>query len=159
MKPGITITGVKEIDDCLKAMPRDLTDKVLQTAGVNAAKPLISKAKLMAPEGPTGNLVDSIGAIKGRKSASRNIGQVSVGPRRGGNYKGYAGHLVEYGTRARYTKGRGKKRKVKNAYRGIMPKKKFMEPAFQATRTQILSSYNTEVSKVLVRTMKRTLKA
>jgi hypothetical protein len=157
MKPRITVTGVKEIDDCLRAMPIAMTDKVLQQAGMSAAKPLINKAKLTAPEGPTGNLVDSIGAVKTRGS-QREIGEVTAGPRRGGKYKGYAGHLVEYGTRARYTRGTGGKRKVRNAYRGVMPKKPFMAPAFAATKDQVLRGYNTEVAKVLVRTMKRTLK-
>lgn len=161
MSVKITLTGVKEIDACLKAMPLQLTDRVLQQAGVSASKVLVAKAKLLAPEGPNGNLVDSIGAVKGSfnqvRSLQREVGQVTVGPRRG-RYKGYHAHLVEYGTRPRYTKGRGKKRKVRNAYRGIMRKKPFMEPAFQATRTQVLNDYNTQVAKSLLRTMRRTLK-
>jgi hypothetical protein len=66
--------------------------------------------------------------------------------------------MVEYGTRPRYTKGKGRKRRYKNAYRGIMPRKPLMEPAFQATRTQVVSSINTEIGKTLYRYMKRTLR-
>ncbi len=166
---NITVTGVKEIDDCLNKMPLVLTERVLQLAGVAASKVLVEKARLLAPEGPTGNLVDSIGAVKSsfNKVATllRDVGEVTVGPRRGGiggggRYKGNAGHLVEYGTRPRRTKGRskGRKRIIKNANRGVMPKKPFMEPAFQATKDQVLSQYNAQVGKQLVNVMKRTLK-
>lgn len=161
MRTIIKVTGIKEIDDCFKAMPLALADKTLQQVGAAVAKPLIAKAKLIAPEGPTGNLVDSIGVVKGKfnqvASLQREVGEVTVGPRRG-KFKGYAAHLVEYGTKPRYTKGKGKIRKIKNAYRGIMKKKPFMGPAFNATKDLMKSMYNTEVAKKLVAVMKRTLK-
>src|SRR5690348_5324596 len=107
MSVKIAVTGIKEIDQAFKQMPLQMTDKVLQNANAAAAKILVNKAQLLAPEGPTGHLVDSIGVVKGSfnqvKSLQREIGQVSVGPRRGGRYKGWAGHLVEYGTKARFT--------------------------------------------------------
>lgn len=162
MSVKISVTGIKEIDEVLKGMPLQLSDKVLQSAHAAAAKPLIEKAKLIAPEGPTGNLVDSIGAVKGNfnqvASLQREVGQVTVGPRRGGRYKGYAGHLVEYGTKGRKTKGKGNKRPVRNANRGVMPKKPFMEPAFQSTKTEVESRIATEIGKKLSSFMKRTIK-
>jgi hypothetical protein len=161
MRTIIKVTGIKEIDNALRAMKIEMADKTLQLASVAAAKPLITKAKLLAPEGPTGNTIDSIGAVKGSfnqvKSLQREIGEVTVGPRRG-RYKGYAAHLIEYGTRPRMTKGKGKIRKVKNAYRGTTPKKPFMEPAFNATRNLMLQRYNVEAGKKVLAAIRRTIK-
>jgi hypothetical protein len=160
MRLKLDVTGIKEIDTLLKQMPLKLSDRVLQNASARAAKPLVEKEKLLAPEGPTGNLVDSIGVVRGSFNqlgrGQRLVGEVSVGPRRRGRYKGHAGHLVEYGTKKRTTKGRGRVKVPSN--RGIMPKKPFVKPAFQATRNHVLQIYNQEVAKVLLSTMRRTVK-
>lgn len=159
---NISITGVKEIDDVFKGLPLQFQDKVLQSANLKSAKPLVEKAKLLAPEGPSGFLVDSIGAIRGSfnqvRSLQREVGQVVVGPRRGGRYKGWHAHLVEYGTRSRVTKGRGRKRKYRNASRGTMPKKPFMEPAFNQTKSQMLARFKEDRARALQTFMKRTLR-
>jgi HK97 gp10 family phage protein len=153
MKVSYKLTGVKEIDNCLNAMSAEMQDKTLQSAAAAAAKPLVTKEKLLAPEGPTGNLVDSIGIVKGGfsqvSSGKRDIGSVIVGPRRG-RFKGNAAHLVEYGT---------KKRKNKTgANRGVMPKEPFAATAFEATKSEVLGGYREEVGKALIRVMKRTIK-
>lgn len=152
----IKVTGLKELDAVLNEMPKAMTHKVLGQAAAGSAKPLVEKAKLLAPEGPTGNLVDSIGVEKESFSRATELGKVVVGPRRTRRYRGFAGHLVEKGTRARYTTGKGKYRR--GTYRGIMPAKPFMAPAFEQTKAQVIGLYNTEVGKVLLRTMKRHLK-
>jgi HK97 gp10 family phage protein len=152
----IKVTGLKELDAVFNEMPKSMTHKVLGTAGANAAKPLVEKAKLLAPEGPTGNLVDSIGVEKESFAKATEVGKVVAGPRRTRRYRGYAAHLVEKGTRQRYLTGRGKYRRGTN--RGVMPAKPFMEPAYQATRQQIVGLYSTEVGKVLLRTMRRYIK-
>lgn len=161
MKVNLSVTGVEEIDKVLKGLPLQLSDRVLQQAHAAAAKPLVDRAKMTAPEGPTGNLVDSIGVVKGSfnqvKSLQRDVGQVTVGPRRG-KYKGNAAHLVEYGTKGRYTKGKGKRIGYKNAYRGVMPKKPFMEPSFVQTKSEVESRINVEIGRKLYSFMKRTLK-
>lgn len=146
------VTGVKEIDAVLKGLPAQLSDKVIQTANLYAAKPLIEKAKLTAPEGPTGNLVDSIGAVKERASTfgKREVGQIVVGPRRKGSYKGFAGHLVEYGTKDRTNK--------RGANRGKVTGIHFMEKSFDATNDQILSRFNEGTGKALSSFMRRTIR-
>src|SRR5687768_577720 len=103
MSVKISLTGAREIDQLLRELPKQLTHQVLGTAHAAAAKPLITKAKLTAPEGPTGNLVDSIGAIKTPVKKANASGEVQVGPRRSRTHKGHHGHLIEYGfkTRAR----------------------------------------------------------
>src|SRR5688572_5570232 len=102
----IRLTGAKEIDQVLRGLPLQLTDKVLQNSFSDAAKPLVEAAKSLAPKGITGNLVESIGVTKepAKTLVNRAVGQIQVGPRRKGKYKGFAGHLMEYGTTIRETK-------------------------------------------------------
>lgn len=150
MNVKLSVTGVKEIDNVLRSMPKELTHQTLSAAHLSAAKPLIEKAKLLAPEGPTGNLVDSIGGVKTPIKKANVIGEVRVGPRRSRQHRGHHGHLVEFGTKPRANK--------KGANRGVMPKKPFMEPAFMQTQTKVVSSIATEVGKKLNAVMKRYIK-
>lgn len=142
----VTFTGVKQIDAVLKNMPLALTHSVMSAAHAQAAKPLVAKAKLLAPEGPTGNLVDSIGIVKSSFKRATEIGEVRVGPRR---RKAPHAHLVEYGTKPR--------RNRRGANRGTMRKKPFMKPAFTLTKDQVINGIGTATGKVLVRTMKKYL--
>lgn len=162
MPVSITLTGVKELDEALRLMPAELSDKTLQSAGLAAARPLVEKAKQLAPKGKTKNVSNSIGAYRGGNfksvvSGKRQIGAVSAGPRRG-RYKGFAAHLNEYGTVVRFSRKRNGRPMVKPANRGKMTAKPFMEPAFEQTKPQILGTYNTILSKRIVGVMKRTLK-
>jgi HK97 gp10 family phage protein len=150
VKVKLSVTGIKEIDQVLKGMPKELSHKVLGQAHADAAKPLIEKAKLMAPEGPTGNLVDSIGAEKESMSRATVSGQVGVGPRRSRRHKGHTAHLVEHGTTVR--------RNSKGANRGFMTKRPFMKPAFEATKLIVEGGIATSIGKKLYAFMKRTLK-
>lgn len=160
MAVQVKFTGWKEVEECFKQMPLQLTDKVLQDAGVSSSKVLVERAKNTAPEGPTGNLIDSIGAIRGNFkqviSGKRELGVVAVGPRRGGKFKGGHGHLVEYGTVERFQKPKYSFAQKKSV--GVMPVNPFMEPAFEATKTELLSKYNEEVGRKLFLVMRRTLK-
>lgn len=150
MSVKISISGISEIDKALMMMPKVLTHQVLGNAHAAAAKPLISKAQLAAPEGPTGNLVDSIGAIKTPIKKAGSIGEVTVGPRRTRRHRGHHGHLVEFGTRARKNK--------RGANRGIMPAKPFMRPSFEATKPQVIELIRVEIGKKVYATMRRYIK-
>ena len=151
----VILTGHKEIDRTLKGMTKELQHRTQQQAHVDAAKPLIEKEKLLAPEGPTGNLVDSIGAVKIPLRRATEIGEVHVGPRRGRRYRGNHGHLVEFGTRKRELKGRGMY--PAGTDRGIMPAKPFVKPAFQQTRNIVLARIQNSTAKKLVARMRREL--
>lgn len=146
----IRLTGVKEIDQVLKGLPKQVNHKIIQSANVQAVKPLVEKAKLTAPEGPTGNLVDSIGAVKLPARRATSLGEVHVGPRRGGKNKGHHGHLIEYGTSIRRNK--------KGANRGRIKADPFMEPSWDSTKGLVQSRVNDELGKSLYRFMKRTIK-
>lgn len=146
MSVKMSVTGVREIDRVLKEMPRQLTHTTLSAAHAAAAKPLITKAQLIAPEGPTGNLIDSIGAVKTPMKTSVNVGEVAVGPRRRRPYKGHHGHLVEFGHRTRAKKP-GKKT--------FVAPRPFMRPAFEATKGVVIEGIRVEVGKKLAATMRR----
>lgn len=149
MDVKLTLTGDKDIDLVLSQLPNQINHRVLQAANYEASKPLVEKSKLLAPEGTTGHLVDSIGTVKQPLKKASEIGEVWTGPRRG-KYKGNAGHLVERGTVRRSTK--------KGANRGIMPSHPFMEPAFIATKNLVLSLVNESIGKKIYQFMKRTIK-
>jgi hypothetical protein len=151
----VRVTGVKEIDRVLKLMPKQLTHKVLQTAHAAAGKHTVNAAKLLAPEGPTGRLIDSIGVVKSPIGRANSLGEIYIGPRRG-RYKGFAAHLVEYGTVNRRLKGWGKYRR--GTKRGRMPARPFMDPAWNRTKGRVIGSINQEVGRVLINFMRRTIK-
>lgn len=151
MNVKIQIEGDKALDDIFRRMPGVFQERVMQNAHARSARHVVNKAKLLAPEGPTGNLVDSIGVV--RVSQKRvGGGAVIVGPRRRGKYKGYAGHLVEFGTRMRYTRRSG-------AYRGFMKPRPFMRPAWEQTRPIVLREIPTEYRSKLLSFLKRRAKA
>lgn len=149
MSVKISVTGIAEIDRVLKGMPAQLSHTVLGQAHAAAAKPLIERAKLIAPEGPTGRLIDSIGVEKESFAKAGQLGQVQAGPRRSSRHKGHIAHLVEYGTVSRRNK--------KGANRGVMKKKPFMQPAFQQTKQIIEASIADNIGKKLASFMKKTL--
>lgn len=154
----IRVTGVKELDEALKAMTAEMSDKTMQSAAMGASKVLIDRAKSLAPS-KGGGLRQSIGVTKGSfnqvRSLQREIGQVKVGPRRG-RYKGYAAHLMEFGTKNRYSRSvRGKR--TAPSFKGRVTPRPFMEPAFNETKGQVIASYNQFLGKRIVGVMKRKL--
>lgn len=123
-----TITGLKEIYGALNDLPKELSDTKLQKVHAAAAIPLVNRIHRLAPVGLTGNLADSIGIEKPGKKNKGELGAIYVGPRRG-KFKGFAGHLNEYGT---------KKRRHKNGKDvGKMTAKPFEAPAWEQTQDEV----------------------
>lgn len=146
------VTGAKEVDNVLRGLPSQVTDKILQNSFADAAKPLVQSAKSLAPKGETLNLSNSIGVTKepAKTLVNRAVGQIQVGPQRKGKYKGYAGHLIEFGTTVRETKS--------GANRGNVTPDPFMEPAFNQTKGQVENRINDSIGSKLSAFMKRTIK-
>lgn len=146
------VTGAKEVDNVLRGLPLQLTDKILQNSFADAAKPLVQSAKSLAPKGETLNLSNSIGVTKepAKTLVNRAVGQIQAGPQRKGKYKGYTGHLIEFGTTVRETKS--------GANRGNVTPNPFMEPAFNQTKGQVESRTNDSIGRKLSAFMKRTIK-
>lgn len=151
---GIVVTGMKELDNMLRQMTPELNNRILGAANAESAKPLIKEAKSLVPK-KTGTLEKSIGAIKVSKRKATEIGMVKVGPRRGGRYRGYHGHLVEFGTGPR--KPGGWYAGFRNPRSTVMPAHPFMRPAFERTKTQIISTQKQSVAVKLNAFMKRKL--
>jgi hypothetical protein len=154
MDVKIKLTGYKEVDNVLRGLPLQLNHRVLQAAHFNAAKYLVEAEKMSAPEGPTGNLIDSIGTLKPSFTRASELGLVETGPRRG-KYKGNHAHLVEFGTKQRTLKGDGK---YSSGNRGVMPKKPFALPSWEKVKGRVLNSINDQIGVALYRFMKRTIK-
>lgn len=143
----IQVKGYKEVIEMFKHLPDAVSHKTIGAANFAAAKPLIRAEQRLAPEGPTGNLVDSIGAVKTPLRKANVVGEVLVGPRRKGGYKGFAGHLLEFGTKARRTK--------KGANRGKGPVKKFAKPAYEQTKEEVRKGIITQLGISVVKTAKK----
>lgn len=143
----IVVTGVKEIDAVLKGLPLQLNHRIIGAALAQAAKPLVARARELAPV-RKGTLRTSIASVKVPISRASSIGQVAVGPRL--RLGGYKGHWIEYGTKVRRTK--------KGANRGMVKAAPFMRPAFDQLKDTILSNFNVEVGQKLLAFMKRTIK-
>lgn len=120
----IQVIGDKEILKAIIGLPRHLSDPYLKKVHTKAAVPLVNRIHLNAPVGLTGDLADSIGTVK-----TSELGGTATGPRVKGGYKGFAGHLNEYGTKRRRTR--------RGANRGVMPKKPFEAPAWEQTQDQV----------------------
>ena len=124
MGKNLQFKGLSELRDILEALPGKLGTKKVGEILRKAEKPLIAAAKARAPKG-NGDLIKSIGGIAGR----------------GGENKGYAGHLVEYGTGPRTQKD--------GTSTGSMPAQPYMRPAYEETKEQIAQIIQDEVAAVI----------
>ena len=120
MARNLRFEGFDEAAAILDALPARLGERTLTKILRKGSRPIIVEARQRAPVKKKA-LVRSIGAINGRGMGKGT--QIYIGPRRGGGYKGYAGHLIEYGTAPR-TKKNG-------ASTGSVAAHPFMRPAYE----------------------------
>lgn len=147
----IQVSGIKEIREVLQSWPLEVQHKAMQSVYAESAVPLLNAAHYLAPVGRTGNLADSIGIEKPSIKRVSEVGEIRVGPRRSGRYRGFHAHLNEYGTKERTRKNGGST--------GIMPKKPFMKPAFDQTNGTLLRKVDEILSRKMVGVMRRKIKA
>lgn len=138
----IKVDGFDELQRQIKKLPDSLKRTELIRIQKKVAKPLVEKTKLTAPEGPTGNLVDSIGTVTGRSKKNPNI---YVVPRVKGRFKrkGRHANFVHEGTAFRRKKG--------GAPTGSMPKNAFMQRAYDATKSGLIRNYEKDIAKYIQR--------
>jgi HK97 gp10 family phage protein len=145
------IKGLDEIQDAIKSLGSEQVDFKKVNDQVATELVTLLKAKIDTNKSvESGELRHSIAYYQSKK----NKNFVWVGPdyRRGKNIQalgmggGYAAHLVEYGTVARYTGVKSKyvaanltKAKVKAGFRGVMPAKPFMRPTYDANKEGLLN--------------------
>ena len=138
MAKNLQFKGLDELAAVLDALPGKLGPQVVGRILRKAEKPLVAAARARAPK-KNGDLVKSIGGIAGRGAGKGQ--QRYVGPRRGGPFKGYTGHLVEYGTGPRTQKD--------GTSTGSMPAQPYMRPAYEETKEQITQIIKDEVAAVI----------
>jgi HK97 gp10 family phage protein len=154
---NLSFTGISELTEVLDALAGDkkLSGKVVRGILNKAAKPIIQKAKELAPK-EDGDLQKAIGTIPGRGQGKGE--QVYIGPRRGGRFKGYAGHLVEYGTaphiiRAKAAGGqlhlRGNVFAEEVQHPGATAKP-FMRPAFDSKKDEAIGIIKDECKAIIL---------
>lgn len=147
------IKGEKELRALLNGMERQFSDPIMQKANAKAAEPLVHEIHKRAPVGKTGNLADSIGIVKSGKKNKKELGLIEVGARRKGGHKGFAAHLVEFGTKKRRVK---KRHPIFGFDRGKMPKEPFVEPSWEAKKDEVLGRVTKELSNEITKYLKRT---
>ncbi|MGI4862425.1 MAG: HK97-gp10 family putative phage morphogenesis protein [Janthinobacterium lividum] len=165
MGKNLSFVGIEELSQVLDALAGEkrLSNKVVRGILNKAAKPIIQKAKELAPR-EDGDLQKSIGTIPGRGQGKGE--QVYVGPRRGGSFKGYAGHLVEYGTaphiiRAKAAGGQLHLRGnvfVEEVHHPGAAAKPFMRPAADAKLPESIGIIKDECKKIILDEFKSVFK-
>jgi HK97 gp10 family phage protein len=126
----------RKIDRETVKLAKDGIKDVLVEVG---KKIVVSARASLRPHRKTGNLAASMGR-KLLKFDKRTFSRTMlVGPRVSGKWRGYHGHLFEFGTVAR--------RNRHGANRGAMPAKPFLRPAFD--------KHSGEVRTRMARTIKR----
>jgi HK97 gp10 family phage protein len=165
MGKNLAFTGIEELSQVLDALAGDkkLSNKVVRGILNKAAKPIIQKAQELAPK-EDGDLRKSIGSIPGRGQGKGE--QVYVGPRRGARFKGYAGHLVEYGTaphiiKAKAASGqlhlRGNVFAEEVNHPGAAPRP-FMRPAYDAKKDEAVGIIKDECRTIILDEFKAVFK-
>jgi len=149
MSVQIAITGVRELDNVLKMLPKSMDHQTWSKINYDRSKVVEQAMKANAPIGPTHNLVNSIGRAKMSKNYSE-LGAVRTGPRQRGKHKGFHANFIEKGFKTRLKPGNpGKARVEANP---------FLERSWNQTKGTLKTNVADSAAKVLVRTMRRYLK-
>jgi HK97 gp10 family phage protein len=154
---NLRFVGLEELGQVLDGLAGDkkLSGKVVRGILNKAAKPIIDEAKSRVSK-QDGDLQKSIGSIAGRGRGKGE--QIYVGPRRGGRFKGYAGHLVEYGTAPHLIKAkaaggqlhlRGNVFATEVQHPGAVAKP-FMRPAFDSKKEEAINIIKAECKNIIL---------
>ena len=120
--------------------------KIMGSALYAAAKPIEdAQKKILSAKTTkrTGNLDKSIGRVRVSIRKANELGTVRIGPRRGGVYRGFHGHLIEFGTKDRYTK--------KGKYTGRGPSLPFVAPSYNEKMGESRAILGKELYRVINR--------
>ena len=120
MGKNLQFRGFEEAATLFDALPKRLGEQTLLKTLRKGGRPIVAEARSRVPVKKKA-LIRSIGTINGLRGGKGQ--QVYLGPRRGGGFKGYAGHLIEYGTAPRTKKNGGST--------GSVAAHPFMRPAFE----------------------------
>jgi len=157
-KTDLSLEGFEELEaalDALIELSSNGTGKgALQRALNKAAKPILDAAKTAAPDGPTGNLKESI-VVSRKVTDSARPTKIKNGVGVYVRTTAPHAHLVEFGTGPRHKKSTGQ-------YVGEMPPNPFMSEAFDSNVEEVVSDLSetvmTEIEKTYARAQKRAAK-
>lgn len=165
MQSNLKLIGDDKVRNLLKGLDNKLNKKIIEGTFRKAARPLVRRAKSMAPVGQTGNLRKSIGVFVSRSSDRRSNLKAGlwVGPRTRGKYQGYHAHFIEFGTAQRQGppnqkvifKNRGVTVVIKKRDRGRMKPNPFMVPAYNQTRGEVQQGIFDNIEKIFLREIKK----
>ncbi len=143
MRIEIDVKGLEELRRRVGSILTVLDGRDVENVLVGGARVILAEARRRAPRGPTGNLIRSIKAKKGRRRGRLfSIAFCAVDRKIAPH-----AHLVEYGTGPRYQK-RPKK------YVGEMPAKPFFRPAVEATKAEVALKVNRGIMQLLGRKLR-----
>ena len=163
MATEFKLDGIASVKKALMALDNATTKKVIEKTFRIAARPLVKKAKELAPPDKTGNLRESIGIFVSRaqdRKANLAAG-IWVGPRIRGRYEGYHAHLIEFGTDERKPKH---KKVLVFEYNGVkvfakktkgMKPRPFMGPAYDQTVGKVEDGVFDNLQKVYLKEINR----
>lgn len=139
------ITGLKEVQKRLLALPPKLERRVVAQAVRAAGRPILQVMKsILRPHRHTGNLLRSLGT-RIRKYGSGSVVGI-YGPRTKikGERTGQHATLVDKGTKERWQKTTGR-------YTGRMPAIPYREPAYRAAKGRIVPAFQRKILQALDR--------
>jgi len=158
---GIQLEGFEQLDQVLAGLGLKLGAQVVDKVLRKAAAPLVRRAKELSSNADvTGETTKSIGIIANKKTNS-----ITVGPRRGGQFKGYTAHLLEYGTAPHIIKAKAGGGLL--AFGGTFTKEvqhpgiaaqPFIRPAFDATKGQVVESVKSQLAEIIATQFKSVFK-
>ena len=141
MEMNIRVEGLQELERQLVKLGAEMGTKTLNQALMSASLPTMKRAKSEAP----GSIKKAISRVKHRSNRTLKLSKVgrSAGGKQAAGVsiivrkkKAPFAHMIHDGTKPRYTKGKGKKRPYKNAYRGQIKPNPFLKEAWKAEGEQ-----------------------
>jgi len=145
--------GFEQLQAKIKKLPDKVKKKEMLKVLGQVANPTKDAAKRYAPF-KSGTLKDSIGKIKGKKGLGKENAVLYVGPRSKGKWKGWYGHIIEYGHNSIYRKGfkRNRKGNVKYNSTGsqrFVKANPFMKKAFEQTKGKVTADAEKRVARYI----------
>lgn len=158
---GFQLDGFDQLSEVLAGLPGKLGEQVVDKILRKAAQPMLRKAKELSSNADvTGDTTKSIGILANRKANS-----IKLGPRRGGGFKGYTAHLLEYGTAPHIIRAKAAGgllhfagTYVAEVHHPGMAAQPFMRPAFDATHGAVVQSIKDQCAEIIASGFKSVFK-
>ena len=149
---GFKLEGIEGLDKVLAGLGSKMGPQVVDKVLRKGAQPYIKRAKELSSNADvTGDTTKSIGIVANRKTNS-----ITIGPRRGGGYKGYVAHILEYGAAPHVIKAKAAGGLLHFAgqyapqveHPGIAAQPS-LRPAFDETAPAVVASINAQFKEII----------